>query len=79
MRTVFRRDGGVARVYDGLAFASWSPVLDDTDLAGVDLDVSNNVKTLEPFQFPKFVGESTLRKRIHIIKKSMTTINTIKQ
>jgi len=68
-----------SRVYDGLSFASWS----DTDgliKYGDDLNISNTMRQLEDFQFPRFRKEdkATLPNRIKIIKKSLSNVNTIK-
>ena len=47
-------------------------------MSGVDLSVSNSVRALEPFQFPVFTGRAALMRRIRVIKRSMTAINTLK-
>lgn len=78
VRTIFVKDGKLVRSYDGLSFASWSRILDDENYKGVDLNVSNSTRTLEPFQFPRFIGRRSLDSKIKLIKKSMTSINTIK-
>jgi len=78
VRTVCCIDGAVHRTYDGISFASWSPILDDKEKIGVDLMVGNTSRQLEDFQFPVFIGKELLKKRIKVIKKSMTAINTIK-
>lgn len=50
IRTVYARDGKLVRAYDGLSFASWSPILDDAKSGrGIDLTVSNSTRTLEDF------------------------------
>ena len=79
VRTVYVKDGKLIRSYDGLSFATWSPILtDDENREGVDLTVGNSIRALEPFQFPMFIGKQLLSKRIKLIKKSMTAINTLK-
>lgn len=65
------------RALDGLAFASWTNA-DDLIKLGDDLVVSNSSRKLEDFQFPVFAGKANLLKRIKIIKKSLSTVNTIK-
>lgn len=55
-------------IRDGLNFATWSADFID---AGDDLDTSNMIKTLEPFQFPQLVTPRLIDK-IKIIKKSIT-------
>ena len=80
VKTVFRPSNssfGTTRSVDGLAFASWSAA-NDFILTGDDISVSNTSRQLEPFQFPVFNGAQTLMSRIKIIKKSLSTINTIK-
>ena len=80
VKTVFKPSDsmfGNARTIDGLAFASWSNA-NDFILPGDDIQVSNTSRQLEPFQFPVFSGAQTLMDRIKIIKKSLSTINTIK-
>lgn len=64
-------------VYDGLAFASWTNA-DNLIKLGDDLVVSNSSRKLEEFQFPMFVGQQNLKSRIKIIRKSLSTINSIK-
>ena len=56
IRTVYTKNGEeLIRAYDGLSFASWSPLLDDVEGEGaerdvaVDLTVGNSIRTLEPF------------------------------
>lgn len=84
VRTVFQPEDQTQAVYfDGLSFASWSPVLDDkvdenSQFVGIDLEVSNGSRQMQEFQFPRFVGASRLKQRINVIKRSLTTINTIK-
>lgn len=80
VRTVFNPsdDEHVQHSIDGLSFATWSPVLSELDAEGVDLEVGNNVRHLEDFQFPRFSGAASLKQRIQVIKKSLTAINTIK-
>lgn len=63
--------------YDGLAFASWTNA-DNLIRLGDDLVVSNSSRKLEEFQFPVFVGQAKLKNRIKIIRKSLSTVNTIK-
>lgn len=79
VRTVFVPGGDQlkSRIYDGLSFASWSNAAEIIQ-AGDDLNVSNTVRQLEKFQFPVFRGSSRLMERIKIIKKSLSTVNTIK-
>lgn len=78
VRTIFKPNGEtIPRIYDGLSFASWSNAKDFIK-CGEDLNVSNTIRQLEEFQFPVFVGQTTLMNRIKIIKKSLSTINTIK-
>ena len=66
------------RACDGISFATWS----DTDLidVGVDLQITNTTRSLEPFQFPKMSPgfAANIRKKIKIIKKSMNTTNPVK-
>lgn len=68
---------------NGLAFASWSPILrttQDGDGTGYDdLQVSTSSRKLEEFQFPIFVGRGTLMNRIKIISKTQTQVNTVGQ
>ena len=83
VRTVFQPEDQTQSIYfDGLAFASWSPVLDDissgSQFVGVDLEVGNGSRQMLEFQFPRFVGTAKLKSRIKVIKRSLTTINTIK-
>ena len=83
IRTVFQPEDQTQTIYfDGLAFASWSPVLDDLssgqEFVGVDLEVGNGSRQMLEFQFPRFVGAAKLKSRIKVIKRSLTTINTIK-
>ncbi len=80
VRTVFKPSDdsfGTMRIVDGLSFASWSST-SDFITAGDDLAVSNTLRQLEDFQFPVFNGSSTLLNKIKIIKKSLSTVNTIK-
>lgn len=80
IRTVFNPKDQLdvkARVLDGLSFASWSNAGNLIEV-GDDLNVSNNMRQLEDFQFPIFTGESTLMQRIKIIRKSLSNVNTIK-
>lgn len=81
VRTIFNPSsttfGVKPRYLDGLAFASWSNASKFID-PGDDLMVSNIIRQLEDFQFPVFAGSSTLINKIKIIKKSLTTVNTIK-
>jgi hypothetical protein len=64
-----------------LCFASWSPILQTTqdgDGTGYDdLQVSTSSRKLEPFQFPIFVGGTTISKRIKLISKTQTQVNTV--
>lgn len=80
VRTIYKnkKDISQIRILDGLSFASWSPILNDNIAKGVDLAISVNGRHLEEFQFPKFIGRSTLIDRITLIKQSLTAINTIK-
>ena len=78
IRTIFKGDGQYKpRIYDGLAFASWSDANGFIHI-GDDLNVSNTIRQLEQFQFPVFNGASTLLNRIVVIKKTLSTVNTIK-
>lgn len=80
VKTVFKpadSSFGSMRVVDGLSFASWSSANDFIE-AGDDISVSNTSRQLESFQFPVFNGTQNLMSRIKIIKKSLSTINTIK-
>ena len=81
VRTVFQPSSAATRVkprvLDGLAFASWSNAQSFIEL-GDDLAISNTVRQLEDFQFPVFAGSASLMSKIKIIKKSLTTVNTIK-
>lgn len=78
VRTIFKGNGEVKpRIYDGLAFASWSDANGFITI-GDDLNVSNTVRQLERFQFPVFNGANLLIDRIKIIKKTLSTVNTIK-
>lgn len=64
------------RACDGIAFASWS----NTDLIelGDDLEITNSIRTLEKFQFPKLSPSLELKNKIKIIKKQMNTTGPIK-
>lgn len=82
LKTVFDENGNPSVVNDdsrnvvikdGLNFATWSA--DYVDV-GDDLDASNIMKTLEPFQFPYLISESLTRK-IKIIKKSISNTDQI--
>lgn len=80
VRTVFKPSDesfGTMRIVDGLSFASWTSMTDFITV-GDDLVVSNTLRQLEDFQFPVFNGVSTLLNKIKIIKKSLSTVNTIK-
>lgn len=78
VRTIFKGNGEYKpRIYDGLAFASWSDANGFITI-GDDLNVSNTVRQLEKFQFPVFNGAKYLLDRIVVIKKTLSTVNTIK-
>ena len=65
-----------SRACDGIAFASWS----STELidVGDDLQISNTIRTLEKFQFPKLAPGLDISKKIKVIRKSMNTVNPVK-
>lgn len=85
VRTIFKpTDESIVRSYDGIAFASWSDVLVPMNTVDPtngydDLEISNSARHLEDFQFPRFVGSYKLTEKIKVIRKSLTSINTIKQ
>lgn len=87
VRTIYfpdENDVTTSRAYDGISFASWTPLLNGMSNGGdgpnsyVDVVVSNGTRHIEDFQFPHFSGSSMLRNRIKLIKKTLTTVNTIK-
>ena len=80
VRTVFQPSNPALakpRILDGLAFASWSNAQSFIDI-GDDLAVSNTTRQLEDFQFPVFAGTASLMSKVKVVKKSLSTINTIK-
>lgn len=80
VRTVFQPSNpelAKPRILDGLAFASWSNAQSFIDI-GDDLAVSNTTRQLEDFQFPVFAGTASLMSKVKVVKKSLSTINTIK-
>ena len=85
VRTIYQSpDGGETVATDGLSFASWSDILrpiasSDYAKGFDDLEISNGSRHLEDFQFPRFVGAAKLSDRIKIIRKSLMTVNRIKQ
>lgn len=84
VKTICRKADAVYRTYDGLSFASWSPVLenDNSNSRFVDYNVSNSGRQLEEFQFPCLKPElrkEDLINKIVIIKKTLTPINSNKE
>lgn len=83
VRTIFIPPDGLKSLgmqsctYDGLAFASWSNT-DNLIKLGDDLVVSNSSRKLEEFQFPTFVGSQNLKNKIKVIRKTLSTVNSIK-
>jgi hypothetical protein len=65
------------KILDGLSFASWSNAKSFIEV-GDDLAISNNARQLEDFQLPVFVGSQRLMSKIKVIKKSLSSVNTIK-
>ena len=78
VRTIFKGSAlEKPRIYDGLSFAAWSDTAGLIKL-GDDLTVTNTIRQLEDFQFPVFRGATKLMERIKIIKKTLSSVNTIK-
>lgn len=84
LRTVYfpidengNQDPTKAIVYNGIAFASWTAGLDGLLDLGVDLEVSNSTRALEPFQFARLNDETNIVKNIRVIKKSFMSMNNV--
>lgn len=73
IRTVYR-SGEDTVIISGLSFATWTGSLLDI---GEDLTVSPSMRSLEPFQFPALYRSASLVEKIKVIRKSISTTNTI--
>ena len=75
IRTVFI-NGDEEIIKNGLSFATWS---DRFLEPGDDLQVSNSMRILEPFQFPRLdMTKDQLSGMIKIIRRSLSNTSTIK-
>lgn len=76
VRTVYK-DENVELIKNGLSFATWSS---DYVEPGDDLDIGNQSRSLEEFQYPvlKYKSINEISSKIVVIKKSLVNINTIK-
>lgn len=75
IRTVYRNpDDGTTRIVNGISFATWTPTVIDL---GDDMDVSSVSRTLEAFQFPKLYRSADLQSKIKVIRKSISSVNTV--
>lgn len=76
IRTIYiNKDTGISTVRNGICFATWTK--DFIDI-GDDIEISNSSKTLEDFQYPLLYKSATLADKMVIIKKSISSTNTIK-
>lgn len=80
IRTIFKNpiDCNNIIIRNGLSFASWTANSELIDV-GDDMEVSNSIRTLEPFQIPVLPKGNieNIIKRIKIIKRSTTGINHV--
>lgn len=76
IRTIWKDNSGTgyARIVNGLSFATWTTDLIDI---GDDIEISSVSRTLEAFQFPKLYQSADIAKRIKVIKKSISNVNSI--
>lgn len=75
IRTIYRnKNTGASRIINGISFATWTPSLIDL---GDDLNVSSVSRTLEVFQFPKLYRSADLQSKIKVIRKSISSANSI--
>ena len=74
IRTVYRNDEGESRIINGLSFATWTTDIIDS---GDDMEVSSISRTLEVFQFPVLYRKADLASKIKVIRKSISSVNSI--
>ena len=76
VRTVYKYNN-TEIIKNGLSFATWSADYIET---GDDLEIGNQSRTLEDFQYPvlKYENVNEIINKIKVIKKSLVNINTIK-
>lgn len=78
IRTVYKKndnDDVKTRIYNGLSFASWSILLDEQD----DLVIGGGNRKMNDFQFPVLMtNRNNLINSIKIIRKQLTSVNTLK-
>lgn len=74
IRTVYRNDEGESRIINGLSFATWTTDVIDS---GDDMEVSSISRTLEVFQFPVLYRKADLASKIKVIRKSISSVNSI--
>lgn len=75
IRTVYRnKSTGASRIINGISFATWTPSIIDL---GDDMNVSSVSRTLEVFQFPKLYRSADLQSKIKVIRKSISSANSI--
>ena len=74
IRTIYKNANGALNIQPGLCVATWTNELIDI---GDDLDISNNSRSLEAFQFPKLYKDVNLKSKIQVIRKTTNNINVI--
>lgn len=71
VRTITKSINGLTYIQPGLSFATWTTdVIDQGD----DLEISNTLKQLKSFQFPKLYNEQDIENMITVIRPTLNNI-----